>query len=480
MEARTGHSTAGYRDFWLAAGGLFCAAVVGALLVSGRPVNDDYWAFGSQIEGGFWGSLAWYYTEFQGNVVSWFFILLHEQQWFTGVTLLGSAGSILVFFLLMSWASWGGLSFLGVELQRGWRRLAVLAMAAVAGWLSLESVVGPNSTTAIYYMPSTIVHIWPWLFCLVGLGLVFRETLTHFSLVLAVFAGFMAGSLGFVEGVIIGGATLAMVLWALKWKPSPVHSHAAWSWIIGLLGGLLVQVASPATWGRGGGLGSEGALTTNVQAVERLLSMAQARLGSGLVDSILGIADVDVWARVLVPFAALGDLILRPGLLAIIFIVAWWSTRGARTQLPRRELRKRLAIGLFVVTAGFLAYSASGALYAYAGRHAAGLALGVTLLAVGWTIYRAPLWERWHKPVSVAGVAGVMILVALSIQQVSIGISRMVAWDQAFLINRERILDGRYTDLVDVAYRAGVSSSGLRDHGSSGSYIEWIQRNLAP
>ena len=64
---------------------IVCSVALVLTIPLGRPVNDDYWAIGSLMHDGFGSSLSWYYTEFQGNVVSWFFILLHEVPWLSGV-----------------------------------------------------------------------------------------------------------------------------------------------------------------------------------------------------------------------------------------------------------------------------------------------------------------------------------------------------------------------------------------------------------
>lgn len=463
-------------DGRLLAGGAASVLLMLVLSVLGRPVNDDYWAFSSVDQDEFWGSLAWYYTEFQGNVTSWLFILLHEQQWYGVLTPLASAGSILVFFLLLAAGVWGGLTLIGVDLGQGWRKAAILCIGSVAAWLSLESVIGPNSTTALYYMPSTIVHIWPWIFSLYALGLVFRNAPLKGAVGLAVVAGFLAGSLGFVEGVLIAAATMVMAAWIRWWSQSTVQRGAAIAWVVGLSIGILVQSLSPATWGRGGGLGSEGALTTNVQAVERLLAMTETRVGGELVNLVLGVADIDVWARALVPVAVFGDLFVRVGLLAVVLLVGWWAARGMSVRLPRPELRRRLAVGSVVVVGGALGYSGSGALYAYAGRHAAGLALVVTVLAAGWAVYLQPWWIDHGRAAIVSGLVGVLILGVLAIQQVTVGWQRASEWDSALELNRQLILEGRVEELINVPYRAGLSSSGLRDHDGSQAYINWVMR----
>lgn len=463
-------------DVLLGLAALVGMAVVMAIGLLARPVNDDYWAFSTQDLNGFWGSLVWYYTEFQGNVTSWFFILLHEQQWYAALTPLAAIGSVLGFFILLGLACWGGLTFLGVDVGKGWRKIARLIIGSLVVWLSLESVVGPNSTTAFYYMPSTIVHIWPWLFGLIALGLIFRERAIRGSMPLAVSSGFLAGSLGLIEAAVIFLATVIMLVWVRRWNEAPVQRRPSIGWIFGISFGFAIQVLSPATWARGGGIGSDTALTTNVQAVERLLAMSNSVGGERFSQLLLDLAGVDVWARGLVPVAVVGDLFLRIGLLAVIGVVAWWMTREVTLCVSRSELRKRMAVGMLVVISGGIAYSVSGALYAYAGRHAAGLALIVTMLSAGWAVYHRERWQRHRSGVLVGFILSLILLAGLAGQQLWVGLMRAQAWDESLLTNRVLVAEGRLSELVSVGYRAGASSSGLRDHDGGAAYIEWVRR----
>jgi hypothetical protein len=271
-------------------------------------------------------------------------------------------------------------------------------------------------------------------------------------------------------------STIALIIWGKYWCESAIQRRVVSGWSIGLAVGILIQALSPATWGRGGGLGSEAALTTNVQAVERLFTVVENRLGSELVDSLLSAVSIDMWARILVPFAVLGDLVVRPGLIAVIGVVAWWMTRNPDLYVARVELRRRLAVGLVVVSVAAVGYAGSGALYAYAGRHAAGLALVVTALAAGWAVYLKQYWLHRRRAVAVFGAASTVLLALLALTQIWVGFNRASAWDESLENNKVLISEGRLTELESVGYRAGLSSSGLRDHDGSGAYIDWLRR----
>lgn len=454
-----------------------CIALWAVLLPSGRPVNDDYWALGSLMDQGFWASLAWYYTDFQGNVMSWFFILLHELPWLEGVGPWASAPSIAVTLAILMGATWGSLTFLGVALPAGWRRWAILTVAATVAWLSLESVVSPNSITLIYYMPSTIVHVWPWCFALIALGLIYRIRPLSVVWLWTALLGLLAGSLGLVEAIAILGASV--VLAALTWHSKASLASrpaAAWGWLLGLAVGLLVQVASPATWARGGGAGSEGALSTNIQAVERLLAQGQSILGPQIGEWALSVMSATGWARALVPVAVVGDLLLRLGLPGVIVLTGWWVTRRpSALRLSRVELRLRI-IGLTLIALlGAVLYSLSGALYAYAGRHVAGLALVVTVVAAGVGLYAQPWWARHRGSLTALLAASVIVMVLLGANVAYRGLDRSQQWDIALRINQASIADGGSVSLIDVPLRAGLSQSGLRDHNGSTSYEAWVR-----
>lgn len=458
----------------LIAAALTSSLVVVASLFAGRPVNDDYWAFGSQQELGFWGSLAWYYTDFQGNVTSWFFILLHQQQWFSGLTWIASALSISISLSLLAFGVWGGLVSVGFRMPRGWRSGAALLSATVVVWLSLASLISPNTFTLVFYMPSTIVHVWPWVMALGALGMMRQAPEAGSRIVMALMLGGLAGSLGLVEGILIGFFTVFLLLLSRFTFLGSFKPRLVAGWVVGLGLGLTLQFASPATWGRSGGLGSEAALTTNLQAVERVFGVLDARVGSGLSTTLLGWVAEDVWARVLVPVAVAGDLLLRPGLIAIVVLASWWVFRYPGLYVKPEGFGSFMAAASTGTMLCAVGYALSGALYAYAGRHVAGLAVVVAVLAAGFGAWSSRWWVRRPRAHLLSLSVGLVLLIGLAVQQVSDGLERARAWDEALQINRELIADGRVDQLIDVDFKAGLSSSGVRDHGGSEAYILWV------
>lgn len=462
-----------------------CLVILFSTAILARPVNDDFWALGALNADGFWGALVWYYQDFQGNVTSWFFILLHAQLWANGVGLLGASLSIAFGYIVLGGACWGVLTYFGVRLPTGWVRYAILTIATTITWLSLASFISPNSLTAVHYMISTFVHIWPWALALLAVGLLCRHHRSTLALVSLALLGFLAGSLGIVEAACLVGATAIFALWSFSGRAScDWWGRGAGVWTGALLAGFVFQLASPATWGRGSGLGSEGALTTNVQAVERLLNLSDRIVGPAVGQNMLIWADIEVWARVLVPLAVVGDVLLRPGVLAVFVVGALWAVGWPRMwQQAGVELNARIVPLLVILAGGAVVYSLSGALYAYAGRHVAGLALVGTALALGLGARTAAWWERRRRLLVTASVLSAVVLSGLGLQQVGWAWSRAQAWDAAQVANWQSIRDGRVSDVIEVPVRAGLSMSGLRDHGNSQDYRDWLmdwQRNSAP
>lgn len=466
-------------DAALVAGAAMSASLVIVTLPTGRPVTDDYGAIESWTKG-LGPSLAWYYTEFQGNVLSWLFIMISQLPWLDGVRSWGSAASVTVTLLVLAYACWGALTFLGIAWPRRWRFAALLLVATVVTWLCLASVVSPNAMTLVFYIPSTIVHVWPWCFALAALGLVFRRQSLRGSLIWAGACGLMAGGLGFVEGLTIAAATVFVFVYRRSWRPR-VQASGACGWVVGMSIGLGIQFASPATWSRGGAVGSEGALLTNIQAVKRLLAQGDALVGPSFGQWMLSALNVEDWARLLVPGAVAGDLLVRPGLVAVFLLAGWWVVRDAgRFTLARPDLKSRMVVLLVVCLFGGVAYSLSGALYAYAGRHVAGLAIIVSAMVFGLGVYAEPWWLRHQVAAFWGAWIAVAIVLLLGVQQAQYGLSRARAWDAAFAINRVLIEQGRLTELVDVPLKAGLSNSGLRDHDGSTSYVAWVLRQHQP
>ena len=123
-----------------------------------------------------------------------------------------------------------------------------------------------------------------------------------------------------------------------------------------------------------------------------------------------------------------------------------------------------------------MAYSLSGAFYAYAGRHVAGLAIVVAVLTAGLGIYWRNWWTYRPRLLRTAVLLSAVVLVVLGLQQAWFGITRTVAWDDALALNRALIQEGRVSELVNVPLKAGISQSGLRDHDGSPSYVEWVRQ----
>ena len=71
----------------------------------------------------------------------------------------------------------------------------------------------------------------------------------------------------------------------------------------------------------------------------------------------------------------------------------------------------------------------------------------------------------------------ILIISGLATQQLVTGLGRAGDWDAAQDINRQLISNGQINELIDVRFQAGISSSGLRDHGESNAYIRWVIEN---
>lgn len=248
-----------------------------------------------------------------------------------------------------------------------------------------------------------------------------------------------------------------------------------WAWTVGLAIGLLVQLLSPATWGRGGGIGSDGALATNVQAVERVLALADRVAGPEFAQQMVGWMEVDAWARVLVPIAVIGDLLLRPGAIAVFALGSLWVVLRPQMWHRRgRDLNSRIVPLVGIMVGGAIVYSFAGAFYAYAGRHVAGLALVVAVLALALGGRTADWWVRMRSFLVLSGMAAVLVLGLLGLQQLWWGWTRAEAWDAAQPLNVDVIREGKTGELINVTLKAGLSMSGLRDHDGSPAYQEWL------
>jgi hypothetical protein len=185
--------------------------------------------------------------------------------------------------------------------------------------------------------------------------------------------------------------------------------------------------------------------------------------------------DIEVWARALVPFAVVGDLLTRPGVLAVFVLGALWAMfRPQMWRLRGRDLDSRVLALAGILLGGAIVYSMAGALYAYAGRHVAGLALVGTVLALALGGRSARWWSRHRLALVVSGAAAVLVLGLLGLQQLHWGWTRAQSWDAAQSRNVQAIKEGSTGELIDVPLKAGISMSGLRDHGGSSAYQEWL------
>lgn len=450
-----------------AAASLFAWPIAPITFLFVRPVNDDYWALGSLHRFGFLGSLKWYHVEFQGNVTSWLFIILHEQLWLHGVTAFGAVPSVLITLLLLTFSVLGFRRFLGLKLVG-----SLIPILAALIWLSLDSVISPNSMTFVYYIPSAIVHVWPWLLALAALGLMASDYRSRWLLPVVFLMSVAAGSLGFVEGVAIGIATAVFTLYErIRLQGLNLWRSAARTWTAGILSGLAIQLAAPSTWNRSTRVVDP--QVTNIEAVGRLFS-AIGKVSPQLASGLQSMASPETWAQILVPFAVLGDLLARPGLVALLFIAAWLAKRGLLTSsLSPELLRDRVTPLKMVVVISFVLYSVSGAMYAYAGRHVAGLAVLVALIGIFFGMTNSGRLIRTGR---VAVPVSVIVFLLIGAQQFYLGYSRMVAWDKAQRQNL-LILKGEASGpLINVPLKAGISQSGLRDHDGSREYQEWLLR----
>ena len=444
-------------------------------------MNDDYWAIDSLHSLGFVGSLNWYWTSFQGNVGSWFFILIHEYSWINGVSPLASALSFVVSLAILAGASWGGLRYMGFIVPRGWRGSVVIGVTTLVALVSLTSVVSPSTLTFAYYVPSTIVHVWPWCLGMWVLGFVSgRTTATTWrgTWVLCGAAGLVAGLLGFVESIALLTCTgvFAVFAWRRGLWDHPVARNG-WAWAVGLAVSSAIQFLSPSTWLRA--TSPETGITdnTNVQAVYRLLAALTEHVHPSTTDAALSIFDAVTWTYTLVPLAVVTELLIRPGLVGIALLSSFWVIRRPRDfTLSRQSLLQRVGVLAIAVATSACLYAVSGAAYAFAGRHVTGLSIAVCALAVGFGALSAPWWTRHASLLRAAVAVSVILLVALGLYQASLARERAEAWDAAQEVNRARLAGGDVAALLDVGLKGGLSQSGLRDHEGSEAYVIWLRR----
>jgi len=239
--------------------------------------------------------------------------------------------------------------------------------------------------------------------------------------------------------------------------------------------GFGIQLASPAFLARSGD--GDTALETNIAGVERLLIQVDSVFGQGSMNSITNTFSVDFLARALAPIAVLSDLILRPGLLAVLFLAAYWKMAQPGTfTLTTSELKSRLWPLVIVIFAGAILYSISGAFYAYAGRHLSGLALLVTVVIAGVGICSKNWWQGRGRLLATLSALSLCALVVLGVCQYTLGQSRAERWDKALITNVEILRSGSGQELVSESLKAGLSQSGVRDHEGREFYATLLKR----
>jgi len=441
-----------------------------------RPVNDDFDLMFGIDQTGFWQVITEYYTDFQGNISALFIALLHQYLWIDGPTTLSYLVPVALTFIAVTGGAWGSLTYLGIRFTSSWRSYAISVIVGTLAWLSLAGAVSPNSTTFVFYFWSTVNHAWPFALALIGLGIIYRpnrsKSLWFFLLILGLFAGW----LGTFEGALIVFGTLTIGLMRrFSSRGEPLNKLSVRAWSLGLAVGFAIQLASPAFLARSDD--GDAALETNIAGVERLLTQVDSIFGQGSITSITNTFSVDFLARALAPIAVLSDLILRPGLLAVLFLAAYWKIAQPETfSLTTSELKSRLWPLAIVIFAGGILYSISGAFYAYAGRHLGGLALLVTVVIAGVGICSNNWWQGRRRLLATLSVLSLCVFVALGVYQYCLGQSRAERWDKALITNVEILRSGSDQELVSESIRAGLSQSGVRDHEGREFYATLLKR----
>lgn len=440
-----------------------------------RPVNDDFDLMFRIDQTGFWQVITVYYTDFQGNISALFVTLLHQFLWINGPTTLSYLVPVALTFIAVTGGAWGALTYLGICFNSSWRSYAISVIAGTLAWLSLTGAVSPNSATLVFYFWSTVIHAWPFALALIALGIIHRPNGNRSLWLILLFLGLFAGWLGTFEGALIVFGTLTIGLMRrFSNKREPLNKLSVRTWSLGLAVGFAIQLASPAFLARSGG--GDTALETNIAGVERLLTQVDSVFGQGSMTAVTNTFSVDFLARGLAPIAVLSDLILRPGLLAVLFLAAYWKIAQPRTfTLTTSELKSRLWPLAIVIFSGAILYSISGAFYAYAGRHLAGLALLVTVVIAGVGICFSDWWQG-RRALATLSALSLCVFVALGVYQYSLGQSRAERWDKALITNVEILRIGSGQELVSESIRAGLSQSGVRDHEGREFYATLLKR----
>jgi len=441
-----------------------------------RPVNDDFGLMFGIDQIGFWQVIENYYTGFQGNTSALFITLLHQYLWINGPTTISYLAPVVLTFAVVTGGSWGALTYLGFRFPSGWRGYAISIITGTVAWLSLTSVVSPNSTSLVFYFWSTVIHAWPFAVALLALGIIFRheKNKSHwFTLsVLGVFAGW----LGTVEGALIVFGTLTIGLMRrFTHEKEPLNKLSVRFWSLGLAVGFGIQLVSPAFLARSGA--GDAALSSNIDGVNRLLTQLESIFGQGFITSVTNTFSIEFLARALAPMAVLSDLVIRPGLLAVLFLAAYWKISQPGTfKLSTAEIKSRLWPLVIVICAGAILYSISGAFFAYAGRHLAGLALLVTVVIAGVGICSSDWWQSRQRLLATLSTLSLCVVVALGIYQFALGQSRADRWDRALVTNAEILRSGSGEELASEPIKAGLSQSGVRDHEGDPFYATLLKR----
>jgi len=441
-----------------------------------RPVNDDFGLMFGIDQIGFWQVIANYYTGFQGNTSALFITLLHQYLWINGPTTISYLAPVVLTFAVITGGSWGALTYLGFRFPTGWRGYAISIITGTVAWLSLTSAVSPNSTTLVFYFWSTVIHAWPFALALIALGIVFSPERNKTRWFLLFVLGVFAGWLGTFEAALIVFGTLTIGLMRrFTHKKEPLNKLSVRYWSLGLAVGFGIQLASPAFLARSGG--GDASLSSNIDGVNRLLTQLDSIFGQGFITSITNTLSIEFLARALAPIAVLSDLIFRPGLLAVLFLSAYWKMAQPGTfTLTTSELKSRLWPLAIMICAGIILYSISGAFYAYAGRHLAGLALLVTVVIAGVGICSIDRWRSRQRLLAALSTLSLCLIVILGVYQYTLGQSRAERWDRALVTNAEILRSGSGQELVSEPIKAGLSQSGVRDHEGYLFYATLLKR----
>lgn len=446
-----------------------------------RPVNDDYLALATLMDKGFFGSIAWYFMHVQGNVLSWFFILIADAPWLRGLNPIFNLLPFIFSFTLMFFSIFGFLKFAFDLKLKSFQNFLSTFLTTSFVLLSLNSLVSPNGISFFLYFPSTVVHVWPWLCFGIALGSIRGKSSVPVKALL-VLTGILAGGLGLVEGIIFATTTAMIIFFTLRKSNRveiPLPNLIAWS--TGVFSGIIVQLISPAAFQRASNADSSS--VSNVEAVHRCFSLVERFIGHQSSILIQEKLSVQVWLLLLIPISLLLELILRPGLFYFLYFIL-----GVRKLKKWGELDKvsnTTAYKFFNVLLlyAIVLYAFSGILFAYAGRQIIGLQiLSFLLLRMKYEkLFNSSVNFLFQK-IKFIVLAFVLFITTLLLLLIP-SFHRYNSWNDAFKVNLNYINSPRdYKKLVSVPLKFGISQSGLRDfENDSADYLKWMNeiRRLA-